>query len=361
MSSSHALRSLRDEEDDFDQLLLKKSVQTPRGKKLIPYSSHPKSSKKFSPPKKSRKKTIDTVYGPSKVFSAQIAVLSSLLRSSVTGFNVRHPAADERPHLPPPGHQTWFIEHFSVGLVPPVFPFYTSVCAKYGVSPNQLHPNSIRYMTGFYLVFIWMGVEPTARQFQSCFLIRRTNAFCFYLTAFNKKKKAFFLGHVPEKVMAWERYCIFVEEPVDTPFNFLPWTESLPVQIDSSTLNLDSQVIKLNEFFSGGSFDLEEICSHEPLLAFSGIHPDPLLAKGFFFNLVFSFSHFLDMVMSNFFKFDKEGASARRTPLRSGHCGEACPSSCKQEVSRSPPILRESVCVRLTRPSDLSPSPCNGY
>lgn len=36
----------------------------------------------------------------------------------------------------------------------------------------------------------------------------------------------------------------------------------------------------------------------------------------FFFNLVFSFTHFSDMVMSNFFKFDKEGASARRTPLR---------------------------------------------
>lgn len=107
------------------------------------------------------------------------------------GSNIRHSADDERPNLTPPGHQTWFQEHFSVGLVPPVLPFYTSVCTKYGASPNQLHPNSIRYMTGFYLVFMWMGIEPTARQFQSCFLIRQTNPF-------------FSEGHVPEKVMAWE-------------------------------------------------------------------------------------------------------------------------------------------------------------
>lgn len=112
-----------------------------------------------------------------------------------------------------------------------------------------------------------MGIEPTARQFQSCFLIRQTNPF-------------FSEGHVPEKVTAWEWYYIFVKEPVDTPFNFLPCAESLPVKVDSFTLNLDSQVIKLNEFFSGDLFDLKEICSHEPWLAFWGIHPDPLLAKG---------------------------------------------------------------------------------
>lgn len=127
---------------------------------------------------------------------------------------------------------------------------------------------------------MWMGVEPTAHRFQSCFLIRCTNPFHFYLSARSKEKKATSLGHVPEKILAWERFYIFVEEPANTPFNFPHWAENLSIQVDSSTLSLDSQTAKLNELFSEGSFDLEQMCSHEPLLVFWGIHPNPLLAKG---------------------------------------------------------------------------------
>lgn len=185
------------------------------------------------------------------------------------------PTHNDRPQHPPANHKTWFLEHFSVGLIPPVLPFYTSVCAKYGLALNHLHPNYIRYMTRFYLVCMWMGVGPTARRFQSCFLIRNINPFNFYLSARSKEKKATFLAHVP----AWENFYIFVEKPVDQPFNFLPWAENLPIQVDLSTLNLDSQTSKLNEIFYEGSFNLEQMCSHEPLLAFWGTHPDPLLAR----------------------------------------------------------------------------------
>lgn len=88
------------------------------------------------------------------------------------------------------------------------------------------------------------------------------------------------MGHVPEKISAREDYYIFVEEPEGTPFNFPPWAESLLPQVDSSSLNLDYETAQLNEIFSGGFFDLERMCYHEPLLAFWGIHHDPLLAKG---------------------------------------------------------------------------------
>lgn len=67
--------------------------------------------------------------------------------------------------------------------------------------------------------------------------------------------------------------------PADRSFNFLPWAEGLPPQVDSSILILDSQTAKLNAIFSEDSFNLEQMCSHEPLLAFQGIHHDPLLAK----------------------------------------------------------------------------------
>lgn len=111
MSSSRSLRNVRDEpeEDDFNQLPLRRSLQQPRGRKPLSSSaSHPKSSQGLSSPKKSRKKIVDTVYGPSKVSSAQIAVLCSLLRSNVIGFNVRRPTDDDRAHRLPKSHHVWF-------------------------------------------------------------------------------------------------------------------------------------------------------------------------------------------------------------------------------------------------------------
>lgn len=74
MSSSRSLHNLRVEEDDFDRLPLKKSVQNPKGKKSSS-SSNPKLPQGLSSPRKSRKKTLVTVYDPSKVFSSQIAAL----------------------------------------------------------------------------------------------------------------------------------------------------------------------------------------------------------------------------------------------------------------------------------------------
>lgn len=127
---------------------------------------------------------------------------------------------------------------------------------------------------------------------------------------------------------------VLLEDPADTPFNFPPWAESLPIQVDSSTLSLDSHTAQLNEFFSWGSFDLERMCSYEPLLALWGIHPDPLLARGldlgefplslylcfwsYFFFLIWWTDLFLitNMVMTNFFKFDEGDAAKRRTLLR---------------------------------------------
>lgn len=143
MSSSQALRNLRDEseEEEIDQLPIRRFLQQSKGKK--PSSSHSKTSHGFSPPKKSRKKTADNAYGPSKATSFQVSVLLSLLRPSMTGFNVRMPSSDNRPQHHPANHQTWFLEHFSVGLIPQVLSFYTSVYTLYGVAPNQVHPNSI--------------------------------------------------------------------------------------------------------------------------------------------------------------------------------------------------------------------------
>lgn len=140
------------------------------------------------------------------------------------------------------------------------------------------------------------------------------------------------LGYVPEKVTAWESYYIFVEEPADRPFNFLPWDEGLPLQVDSSTLTLDSQTTKLNEIFFEDSFNLEQMCSHEPLLAFWVIHHDPLLARDldlgellfFYFKsfvllrmiiLIEFFSSATDIVMTGFLRFNQEDAARRQTPL----------------------------------------------
>lgn len=164
-------------------------------------------------------------------------------------------------------------------MIIPVLSFYTSVYAQYGVAPNQLHLNSIRYMTGFYLVCMWMGVEPTDRRFQSCFLSRNTNPFCFYLSARSKEKNATFLGYVLEKVSAWESSYIFVEEPVDCPFNFPHWDEAFAAP--SGFLYLepwfpDNQFERI--FFQGFFQPGANLCSWSPA-RFLGV-PSHLLLAG---------------------------------------------------------------------------------
>lgn len=71
--------------------------------------------------------TAGNAYGPSKATSSQVYVPISLHRSCVTGYNIRIPYFDDRPKRPPANHQTWFLEHFSAGLIPLVISFYTSV------------------------------------------------------------------------------------------------------------------------------------------------------------------------------------------------------------------------------------------
>lgn len=103
------------------------------------------------------------------------------------GYTVRIPTLGDRPQFLPAGYHTWFLEHFCVGLIRPVLPFYTTVCSRYRVSPTQLQPNYIRFMTDFYLVCMCAGVD--VRRFQTCFLIRNPNPFHFYLSSRSKDKK----------------------------------------------------------------------------------------------------------------------------------------------------------------------------
>lgn len=180
MSFSQALRNLRDEseEEEIDQLPLQRFVQPANGKN--PSSPRPKTSHGSSPPKDLGRKLLTTLMALRRPLPLKSPFSSlSLLHASATCFSVRIPSFDDRPQRPPANHQTWFLEHFFVGLIPPVLTFYTSACAQYDVAPNQLHPNSICYLTGFYLVYMWMGVEPTARHFQAYFLILNTNPFHF--------------------------------------------------------------------------------------------------------------------------------------------------------------------------------------
>lgn len=153
MSSSQALRNLHDEKDDFDQLPLRKSIQNPKGKKSVA-SSRPKPPLELSAPKRSRKKTVETVFGPSRVSSTQIAVLSSLLRSSVTGFNIHHPVPEDCPHHSPGNHQSWFLEHFTIGLISSssflFFDLRQIWCGSQPTSP-QLYPLPDWILSGLYM------------------------------------------------------------------------------------------------------------------------------------------------------------------------------------------------------------------
>lgn len=162
MSTSHARRALRDKsEDESDQVPICQSLQVSSKK-----SSHQSSTKKTSdhisessPQKKSRKKTPENAFGPSKATTSHISALPSLLRSTTMSYTVRIPTLGDRPQFLPAGYHTWFLEHFCVGLIRPVHPFYTTVCSRYRVSPSQLQPNFIRFMTGFYLVCMCAGVD----------------------------------------------------------------------------------------------------------------------------------------------------------------------------------------------------------
>lgn len=49
------------------------------------------------------------------------------------------PSPPDSPQRPPKGSHSWFVHHFVDGLIPLVHPFYTNVCARYGVSSTQLN------------------------------------------------------------------------------------------------------------------------------------------------------------------------------------------------------------------------------
>lgn len=114
-------------------------------------------------------------------------------------------------------------------------------------------------MTGFYVVCMWMGVEPSVSHFQTCFYSRNTNPFHFYLTSHSKEKKATFLSLGPEKITAWESYYVFIEEPANRPFNFLPLAESLLPQIDSASLQPDPEIMQLKKNLFQGYFQIGEV------------------------------------------------------------------------------------------------------
>lgn len=177
-----------------------------------------------------------------------------------------------------------------------------------------------------------MGVEPTARRFQTCFFIRNTNPFQFYPTAHSKEKKATFLESLLEKESSWGSYYIFVEEPANRPFNFLPWAESLPPLVDSSTLNLDSQIMKMNKTFSKGSFIwmwcvlmisfllyrgsiLTLVCPEIStwMTLYSFIYLICFFKNNMRIKILFTVS---DMVMNKFFQFPNDVSARERTPLR---------------------------------------------
>lgn len=112
-----------------------------------------------------------------------------------------------------------------------IFLLYSSACSQYGVSPTQLHPNSICYMTGFYLVCMWAGWSPLFVDSRLVFWSETIIHFASILVWGAKRRSKLFFHEVLKKLRPGKVYA-FVEEPVDRPFNFLLWTESLLPQID---------------------------------------------------------------------------------------------------------------------------------
>lgn len=91
MSSSQSLCRLRDDpENDFDQLPLR-SLNPRSSKPPIPRNNPSASSSASSPLKKSRKKTTETVYDPSRITYKYIESLASLLYIPTLGYGVTVP------------------------------------------------------------------------------------------------------------------------------------------------------------------------------------------------------------------------------------------------------------------------------
>lgn len=157
---------------------------------------------------------------------------------------------------------------FLYGFCPPLDHFFSFVVEKYRVAPTQFLPNSILFLTTFYLICKWMGVELTVQRFQSCFTLKNGQLWQFLLNPRSVDKQLECLRGV-NKTYPFDPCYVFIRPIPPTSFCFTPdWSEDLHPQGRSSKLGLDHRIVALNALFKHGRFDIVGMYSCVPLLAY---------------------------------------------------------------------------------------------
>lgn len=122
------------------------------------------------------------------------------------------------------------------------------------MSLTQFLPTVDLFMIGFYLIYKWIAVHPTAHRFQSYFSLKNDQLFKFFLTHPGKKRRLLIL-RVQIKCQTSRNIIYSFLLPSSFQFS-LNRVVSHPNQTPSLTFYLEKKVIRLNALFCCGHFDL---------------------------------------------------------------------------------------------------------
>lgn len=106
------------------------------------YCSHSQDIPSISPQQKlSRKKTSNTVFGPAQYYSPKHDdLLFKNINIPTWAYPLIKPSPSDRPQRPPQDSQTWFVHHFTTGVIPQVSARYVQIRTP---NPNSHYINQV--------------------------------------------------------------------------------------------------------------------------------------------------------------------------------------------------------------------------
>ncbi|KAL0440323.1 UNVERIFIED_CONTAM: hypothetical protein Slati_2515300 [Sesamum latifolium] len=226
------------------------------------------SRKRISREESERRKTEDTVVASG---AASYRVFQSCIKEGDLGvirarfgipddFLIQVPTSSERPHLPPEGFVGFYVAQLEVGLRFPVPSFFAEVSTLFKIPLNQLVPKAFSILVGFYILVRNLDETPSAAQFHSFFLLKKTSHGLFYFTS---RGDAHFLPS-DTSVKEWKRHYFFVSSPI--PWSFpTKWVPAAPYSPRYSTRTRPTAFQALLESLSTFHYDPRELI-HPALL-----------------------------------------------------------------------------------------------
>ncbi|KAL0411421.1 UNVERIFIED_CONTAM: hypothetical protein Slati_3731800 [Sesamum latifolium] len=182
-------------------------------------------------------------------------------------FELRLPTPDDRPDSPPEGFLCLYVAQLEGGLRFHVSPIFADISNLFKVPLNQFAPKAFSIIVGFYILVQNLGDVPSAAQFHSLFMLKKTSPGLFY---FNSRGDAHFLSSVIS-IKEWKRHYFFISTP--TPWSFpRSWIFAAPDLARYSTRTRPAPSQQLLKQLNLFRYDPRSL-AHPVLLSCYGLSP----------------------------------------------------------------------------------------